>query len=84
MAGGHRRMNIPRRYKMNFVVQDRTKKNKFIEISLDEDRFAEAVDFCRRFTEECAWWEIYDRHVKAVIANWKTYNRKGQDGQDRH
>jgi len=83
MAGGRNRFGVPRRYRIDFVVQDRTKKNTLVQISLDEDRFAEAVDFAQRLAED-GWWEIYDRHHHKVVASYKTHGKKGQDGQGQH
>lgn len=81
MAGGHNRNATPRRYRIALLVADRSKKtHPLIQISLDEDRFAEAVDFANRFSEG-RWWEIYDRHHRKIVASYKTHKRKGQDGQ---
>ncbi len=81
MAGGHNRTAIPLRYQIALLVRDLRTKQTWIKIGLDEDHFAEAVDFANRFSEG-RWYEIYDRHQKKIVATYKTHGkRKGQDGQ---
>jgi hypothetical protein len=72
---------VPLRYKMCLLIVedqiDAAKRNISPSVSIDFDRYAEAVDFCNRFAEG-GWWQIYDRHVDKVIATHKSHGPRKQ------